>query len=305
MPKKIVITGATGLIGTHIFNALIKRGDEITVFTRSPEKTRSKLPGAKDYINWTAEETGAWAEYLNDKDAVIHLAGASLAGKRWTDNYKREILRSREISTKGLVRAIGRSSQKPEVFVCASAIGYYGSSDYKEFTEDDPPGNDFTAEVCTIWESEAAKVESYGVRRVSIRTGIVLDKNEGALAKMLLPFRFFAGGPLGNGTQWMSWIHVDDITSIYLLALDNPKITGPVNASSPNHVTMNEFSHTLGEVLNQPSWIKVPEFILKVVLGEMSDTVLKGQKVIPKKLSRVGYSFKYPVLEGALNNLLS
>lgn len=304
MPRKVIITGATGLIGCRLYNALKQHGDEITVFTRSPEKAKQELPGAEEYIKWGTEESGAWEENINDKNAVIHLAGASLAGKRWTDDYKKQILKSREVGTRGLVNAIGKATNKPDVFVCASAIGYYGSSDEKVFTEESPTGNDFVSDVCRVWETEAAKVEQYGVRRVSIRTGIVLDKNEGALAKMLLPFRLFIGGPLGKGDQWMSWIHVDDITRIYLNAVDDNKISGPVNATSPNPVTMNILADTLGKVIKRPSFFRVPGFILRAVLGEMSDTVLSGQKVLPQRLIEMDYNFKYTDLSLALSSLL-
>jgi uncharacterized protein (TIGR01777 family) len=304
MKKRIVLTGATGLIGSHIFNALVERGDEVTVFSRSLTKAKAELPGAAEYVRWTPHDSGIWEKSINGKDAIIHLVGASLAGKRWSENYKKEILNSRVLSTRGLVHAIGKSETKPGVFVCSSAIGYYGSSDYREFTEEDMPGYDFVAGVCAAWEKEASVVEEFGVRWVSIRTGIVLDKNEGALAKMLLPFRLFTGGPLGQGTQWMSWIHIDDITKIYLRAVDDPQLTGPVNASSPNPVQMNELASAIGKALNRPSWMRVPGFALKILLGEMSETVLTGQKVVPEKLIELGYNFSYANLNKALKDLL-
>jgi uncharacterized protein len=303
MTKKIVITGASGLIGTNISKALISRGDEVYIFTRNIGNLKSIIPNA-EYIEWNYTRPDSWAEHLNNKDAVIHLAGANISGKRWTRDYKEIILKSREISTKNLAEVIVSSHAKPGVFICASGVSYYGDSGNKPLTEEIEPGKDFLANVCKIWEAEAMKVENAGVRRISIRTGIVLTPEEGALKKMLLPYKFFAGGPLGNGRQWFPWIHLDDIVNIYIYTLDNAAIRGAINADSPNPVTMNEFAKTLGEVIHRPSLIKVPKLALTLAAGEVADSITASLKVIPKKLLEHDYKFKFENLRNSLADLL-
>jgi uncharacterized protein (TIGR01777 family) len=225
--------------------------------------------------------------------------------KRWTGSYKAEILSSRQNSTHALVRAIGSLDKKPEVFICASAIGYYGTEKNDEtFTEKSPSGSDFLAAVCKVWEKEASIVENYGVRRVSLRTGIVLDPSGGALAKMITPFRYFAGGPLGQGKQGFPWIHIDDVTSIILLALDNKSIKGPVNLVAPEKISMNEFSSTLGNLLNRPSWLKVPAPLLKIIVGEGEETITKTPFVKSEVLDNSNYKFKFESSYQALKNIL-
>ena len=192
---------------------------------------------------------------------------------------------------------------KPKVFISASAIGYYGNSE-KLVNEDSAPGKDFLAEVVNAWESEANKVESCGVRRVSIRTGIVLDTNEGALVPMISQFKFFAGGPIGSGEQWFPWIHIDDVVKIFLFAIDNQNVSGALNASSPNPLRMKEFCKTLGKVMHRPSLFKVPAFIIKIFFGEAADVLLNGVQVIPEKTIKAGYNFRFETAEEALKNLL-
>jgi hypothetical protein len=302
--KHIVITGATGLIGRSLCTFLKNKGDEITVFTRDIENGKKVLPLITSFVEWNYRKPELWQDELNGKDAVIHLAGANVFGKRWSAKYKRIILESRKNATRNLVSAISGIKNKPGVFISSSAIGYYGNQGSQIITEDSPAGNDFLAHVCKVWEKEASLVEKSGVRRVSIRTGIVLSTEEGALKKMLPAFRLFAGGPLGNGNQWVPWIHLDDLIQIYLFSLDNNKISGGVNASSPNPVTMNEFSKTLGKVLHRPSLFPVPEFVLKFAVGEGAQPILSSQRVIPKKLLDNSFQFKYNHLEPALSSLL-
>jgi uncharacterized protein len=304
MSKKIIITGATGLIGKKLSSALIKRGDEVIIFSRNIDKAKQIIPGARDYIEWNYHQKEKWQNALNDKDAVIHLAGANLFGKRWNEEYKNKILESRKLSTHNLIEAIKESSSKPKVFICSSAIGYFGNCGETELAEESEAGKDFLANVCKIWEDEAAKVEELGVRRVSVRTGIVLSPEEGALKQMLLPFYFFVGGPLGNGRQWLPWIHIDDIVQIYLFTLDNTEIKKSVNAASPNPVRMKEFAKTLGKVLKRPSLFTVSEFMLKLAVGEAAETITSSAKVIPKKLLASDYKFKFEKLRSALEDLL-
>jgi len=301
---KIIVTGATGLIGTAIVTKLIARGDHVTILSRG-EPSKSDIQGA-EYVKWTPGQEGEWQNAVDSKDGIIHLAGASIFGRRWNEDYKKEILNSRESGTRSIVDAIAKAGNKPKVLVSASGIGYYGKdTGEKIITEADPPGDDFLAEVCRVWEAEAAKAESYDVRRVSIRTAIVLDKNEGALNRMLLPFRLFAGGPLGSGEQWFSWIHIDDLSDIYIRALDDSLISGVINGGSPGPVKMKSFADTLGKVMHRPSWFRVPEFLMKIILGEAAEFVTGGQKVIPERLNNMNYKFKYPDVRMALENLLS
>ncbi len=303
MSKKIVITGASGLIGTNIAKALINRGDNVYIFTRDINKTKNIIHGAAEYFEWNYKEPDKWSEHLNSKDAVIHLAGANISGKRWSANYKETILKSRELSTRNLVNVISSLPDKPKSFICASGINYYGDSGNKLLTEEEEPGNDFLANVCKIWENETKKVERAGIRSISVRTGVVLTTKEGALKKMLIPFKLFIGGPLGSGKQWFPWIHLDDILNIYIYLLDNNNLNGAFNACSPNPATMNEFAKTLGKVMKRPSFFTVPKFALTFAAGEIADSITASLKAVPKKLLEHGYKFKFENLKDALTDL--
>ena len=303
MLKKIVITGASGLIGTRLAKALINRGDYVYIFTRDIDNTKNIIPDAAEYIKWDYKKPDTWAEHLDNKDAIIHLAGASISGKRWTAYYKEIILKSRELSTKNLVNVINSIPCKPSSFICASGVNYYGDSGDQLLTEEKGPGNDFLADVCRIWETEAENVEKAGVRRISVRTGVVLSLKEGALKKMLLPFKLFAGGPLGSGSQWFPWIHLDDIVDIYIYLLDNNNLKGSFNACSPDTVTMDEFAKALGKIMHRPSVFKVPKFALTLAAGEAAEVITASLKVFPKKLMEVGYKFKFGNLKDALADL--
>ncbi|OGU57489.1 MAG: TIGR01777 family protein [Ignavibacteria bacterium RBG_13_36_8] len=306
MPKRIVITGATGMIGTRVTKELIDRGDEVIIFSRSPQRAKNVIKGAKEYVLWTqnAKREMIWEDSLEGVDAVIHLSGENVMSKRWNDEHKQNILNSRIDTTKALVDALAEVKKKPEVFICASAIGYYGSSEEKEFDEYSEAGNDFLAGVVKQWEEEARRVGEYSIRYIGIRTGIVLDKNEGALARMLTPFKFLIGGPLGNGKQWFPWIHINDVVGIYLHALDNPKVNGVLNAAAPEFITMKKFCETLGSIMHRPSFFRVPAFVLRILFGEGADILVKGAKVFPKKTIDSGYEFEYESIEPALRNLL-
>lgn len=308
MSKRIVITGATGLIGTRLFTALRERGYELVIFSRNPIRARAYLPGAAEYVEWSPTEGGPWATAIDGAHAVIHLAGAPISqglfGVRWTPEYKQEILNSRVIGTRGIVNAIAAANRRPAVLVNASAIGYYGYRDDTPLDESSPPGRDFVAEVCVAWEREAVRAEEFGVRTAMIRTGIVLDPERGALAQLLLPFRLRTGGPVMPGTQYYSWIHPNDEIGILLLALEDERVRGLVNATAPNPETNRAFCETLGQVLGSPSWLPVPEFALRIALGEMADLVTKGQRVLPKRVLDWGYTFQFPALKPALQDLL-
>ncbi|MGE5497140.1 MAG: TIGR01777 family oxidoreductase [Syntrophothermus sp.] len=305
MSKKVVITGASGLIGRKITEMLIRRGDEVTVLSRSPEKAKTEVPGAADYVKWEPYRLTGWEASLEGKDAVIHLAGAPLMDKRWTDAYKRKILESRRTGTRLISEAVCKSARKPEVLISSSAIGYYGTSENKVFTESDQAGSGFLADVCRSWEAEALAAAGCGVRVVTVRTGIVLDKNEGALKKMMMPFKLLSGGPLGKGTQGFPWIHINDIAGIYLFAMDNPGISGALNGTAPVKTTMNDFASALGKTLQRPSWFRVPEFLLEIGVGEGAETIIKVPFVVPERVLSLGYKFKFSNLDEALKDIIN
>lgn len=305
MSKRIVVTGATGLIGRKLVRALIQRRDNVIVFSRDAEKAKSFFPKAMESVEWNYQHPEQWKYKIENSDAVVHLAGVNLFAKRWNDEFKKSIIESRQVSTMNLADAIKSCDKKPEVFISASGIGYYGDCGETVLNENSAKGNDFLADVCEVWENESVNVEESGVRSVQIRTGIVLTAEDGALKQMLLPFKLFIGGHLGNGKQWASWLHIDDIVEIYLHAIDNSSLTGSLNASSPNPMRMKEFAQTLARVLHRPSLFPVPKFILRLVVGEASEVVLASQRIDVKKLVESGYKFKFEILEDALRDLLN
>jgi uncharacterized protein (TIGR01777 family) len=304
MNKKIIITGATGLIGKQLCSSLANRGDEVTVFTRNIESAKKILGDKFTYVKWNYKNSVEWQESLQYHDAIIHLAGANLFGKRWTDEYKKVILESREINTRNLVSALRNSQSKVKVFIISSGVGYYGSRGDDILTEKSELGNDFLSRVCNVWEREAVKANELGIRTATLRQGIVLSNKGGALKKILPPFRFFVGGALGNGKQWFPWIHIDDLIAIYLFILDNADISGAVNVVSPESVRMREFAKSLGKILKRPSIFNVPEFALKLIVGEAASTIVSSQRVVPQKLIDQGFKFKFENLEEALRDLL-
>lgn len=302
--KRVVVTGATGLIGREVCAALIGKGYEVVVFSRDPQAARAKVPGAAEYVAWIPSDSGPWAAAIDGAHGVISLAGASIAGKRWTPAYKQEILDTRVIGTRGLVAAMAAAQTKPEVFVSGSAIGYYGPRDDTPLDEGDAPGQGFLTEVVKAWEAEARKAEALGIRTAMIRTGVVLDKDEGALPQMVLPFKFFAGGPVLPGTQWVSWVHLRDEVGIIVLALEHESARGPINAVAPGAQMYRDFVRTLGAVIHRPSWAPVPGFAVQLLVGESAELVTTGQRVVPKRAQELGYRFQFPASEGALRDIL-
>lgn len=301
MNKKIVITGATGFIGSNIAGRLIKEGNRVTIVSRSSERAKKVIPDAVEYIEWNYKTDPAG--FVNDKNAVIHLMGENIMARRWSGKHKREVIDSRVESTRALIKGIENAEVKPELFIHSSAIGFYGNG-FFEADENSKRGNGFMADVVSAWEYEAAKVETSGVRRVSVRLGIVLDKNEGALKKMILPFKFFVGGPLGSGKQWFPWISIEDAVEIFRFAIEKEKIAGPVNGVAPEFIDMKRFATALGRKIKRPSLFRVPEFVLKLILGEAAEALIYGVKVIPGKLVEHGYSFKYKRIDEALKSIL-
>ncbi|HEX2869037.1 MAG TPA: TIGR01777 family oxidoreductase [Ignavibacteriales bacterium] len=304
MAKKVAVTGATGLIGRHIFKALLERGDEVTVLSRSPGHAKEILPGAHSYVKWDSEKGAEGPGFAGGLDAVVHLAAAPVMDKRWNESYKEKILKSRQDGTRILVNELRQSTSRPEALVSASAIGYYGVSRQKAMTEEDHPGMDFLAEVCKLWEEEAARSEEYGIRNVRLRLGIVLDARGGALKKMLTPFKFFIGGPLGRGSQGFSWVHIDDVVNVFLMAIDNRSMRGAYNLTSPEPVSMKEFSDKIGRAVKRPSWLKVPEFALDIVVGEGAYTITNAPVVLPERLKEMGYKFKFSESLEALRDII-
>jgi hypothetical protein len=303
--KRVLITGGSGFVGRKLAQQLLARGDQVTVLTRDARRAKGELPAAVRCAAWNPEKAGAWYEELSIVDAVVHLAGEGVA-KRWTDAVKKRIESSRIDSTRLLVEAIGRAAHKPAVFVSASAIGYYGPQPPdKEIDESSPAGTDYLASVCQRWEEAAREVEKFGVRAVQLRIGVVLGDGGGALEKMLIPFKLFAGGPVGDGKQVVSWVHRDDVVGMLLMALDNPEIKGPINAVSPNPVTSKELATAIGNVINRPSSLPAPAFALKLAMGEASTILLDGMRVIPKRAIELGYEFHRARLVPALESILA
>ena len=270
------------------------------MLTRDIETAGVRLPIHCQVLQWEPEQGPPPAQAFDDVDAVVHLVGENISGGRWTNKRKRDIRESRIVSSRHLVSAIGQLEKKPRVLVSASAVGFYGDCGDEVLTESSPRGDGFLVEVCEAWENEVQRAEEFSVRVVSLRLGVVLGPDGGALAKMLPPFRMGLGGSLGHGRQWMSWIHVQDLTGIILHAIEQSEITGPVNAVAPNPVSNSEFTQTLGKVLHRPTMLPAPAFILKLVLGDMTEILLSGQKVSSAKVSDSGYKFIYPDLESAL-----
>jgi len=299
---KIVITGATGMIGSLLVERLATRFD--TALVLLSRKPAQEFPVAnRQWLAWQLGASGEWQRAIDGADAVINLAGEPIAGKRWSPRQKLILRSSRIEATQSLVEAIGKSKVKPKTLISASAVGYYGPHSDERLTEDSKPGDDFLSRLCVDWESEAKKAESFGVRVSVLRTGIVLAKGAGALQKMVPPFKLFAGGPLGSGLQWMPWIHLDDEVGLIEFLLDRADARGPFNGTAPNPVTMAEFSQALGRALNRPSWASVPPSVLALMLGEMADMLLTGQRAIPDAALKLGYQFKYPHLADALSAL--
>jgi len=287
----IAITGASGFIGKRLTVRLRAEGHGVI-----PVSFR----GASDAA---AKDVETVAKKIEGCAAVIHLAGEPVA-QRWTDAAKKRILESREKGTRLIVDAIGKLEQKPKLLISASGVGYYGSRGNEVLTETSAPGSDFLAEVCKAWEAEARKAEAFGVRVVNPRIGVVLGSDGGALEKMLLPFRLGVGGKIGSGAQWTAWIHVDDLISLIVFALKESELRGPVNAAAPNPVTNAEFTKALASALHRPAIFPVPGFALKMAMGEMSEMLLGGQRVIPEAAQAAGFRFRYPKLADALKEIL-
>jgi hypothetical protein len=300
---KIAVAGGTGFVGSRLVERLQAEGHQVLLLVRNIQSAQRRFPKT-EVIAYQPIESGPWQQSLSGCDGVVNLAGEPIAN-RWTESTKKAILQSRELGTAKLVEAIAQANPKPSVLVNASAIGYYGTSETETFSEVNRPGTDFLAQVCQAWEREAEKVQQQGTRLVVMRTGIVLGPEGGVLARMMLPFQLFTGGPLGDGEQWVSWVHREDLVTLIIKALTDASMSGAYNATAPNPVRMNELCQQLGETMGRPSWLPVPGFALELLLGEAAQVVLKGQKVLPQRTEATGFQFQYPTLKEALTQILA
>ncbi|NJM72369.1 MAG: TIGR01777 family protein [Scytonema sp. RU_4_4] len=304
---KIAITGATGFVGSRLVERLHGEGMTVLVLTRNTTYAQKVFPPTAfpnvEIVAYTPNTSGSWQSAISSCDGVVNLAGEPIGEGRWTAERKQEILNSRKFVTQNIVDAIVNANPKPSVLVNASAIGYYGTSETATYDETSSSADDFLAQVCQAWEAEAKRVTNAGVRLVILRFGIVLGLG-GALGKMITPFKLFAGGPIGSGRQWFSWIHVDDVVNLILQALTKPQMQGVYNATAPHPVRMAQLSQTMGKVMNRPSWLPVPAFAIEALLGDGAMVVLEGQQVLPKRTLESGFEYKYPNLEPALAQIL-
>ena len=295
---RVTVTGASGLIGSGLLQALRERGDEVTGLSRDPR-------GRPGFDAWHPIGEPAPVASLAGRDAIVHLTGENIA-QRWTPKARRAIRESRIAGTEQLLRGLAAcpTAERPRVLLSGSAIGYYGPHDEEPIDEEAPPGEDFLARLCVAWEAQARAAERLGVRVVLVRTGVVLDARGGALAKMLPPFRLGVGGPVAGGRQYVSWIGVEDWVGIVLAAISDERWSGPVNATAPEPVTNRELSKALGRALHRPAVVPVPELALRLLYGEMAEIVTEGARVLPAKALVLGYEFRQPRLEQALRSAL-
>lgn len=298
----VSVTGATGFIGRRLVQKLLSDNHKVHVLTRS--RAKAQLVFSDNFPKLVIAEEREWEQSINGSNAVVNLAGMPIS-TRWSPEIKKEIKRSRINATSKVVDIINNAKLdlRPSVLVSATAIGYYGTSETLVFDENSRSGNDYLSEVCREWEAKALEVDN-DVRLALIRIGVVLGKDGGALAKMIPLFMMFAGGPLGTGRQWFSWIHLDDVVNLIYEAVRNPSYKGVINGTAPNPVRLSEMCEQLGQVVGRPSWLPVPEFALKAVLGEGASVVLEGQKVLPLKAKELGFSYKYPYVKDALEAIM-
>lgn len=302
---KVIVTGATGFIGKALCFRLEREGYKVVALSRNPEKGK-KLFGSRATVDrWDDANASEWMENAEGAYAIINLAGENIGSGRWTPQRKQAILQSRLDAGKAVVEAVESASVKPRVVVQASAVGFYGSRGNDMIDEFSSPGEGFLADVAKEWEQSTQKVESFGVRRVIIRSGVVLGAEAGALLQLLKPFRLFAGGPLGSGRQWFSWIHIEDEVNAILFLLKREDLKGIFNLSAPHPLLQKDFARILGKALRRPSWFPTPGFGLRMILGEMAEEMLLvSQRVAPKRLLEAGYRFFYPETEHALKDIL-
>ena len=305
---RIIIAGGSGLIGRELTSHLQQSGDEVVIFSRSPHAVNG-LPDGVEIVQWDGKTIGEWVQQLENSDAIVNLVGENLSGggyfpKRWTEERKELLLRSRLDAGNVLTKAIEMAKIKPSVFIQAAGINYYGTHQQKTLTEEDSSGDDFLANIGRDWEASTQAIETMGVRRIVIRNGIVLSNQGGALPSIVLPYRLWVGGPLGDGQQVYSWIHIYDEASAIQYLMRNTKAEGVYNLTAPNPVTNDEFGRTVGKVINRPHYFPIPAIAMQLAFGEVAMTVLEGLRAIPKKLLDLGFVFKFTELEDALRDIL-
>ncbi len=306
---RVIITGGTGQIGRALAAALTAAGYAVIVLSRNPDRAE-RLPTGAQAVRWDGRTAEGWGALADGALAIVNLAGENLAGSgflpaRWTAERKQRIRESRLAAGRAVVQAVTAAQVKPRVVIQASGIGHYGHRGDEVVTEATAPGADFLAELTVAWEASTADVVALGVRHVSIRTGVVLSPHEGALARLLLPYRLFLGGPIGDGRQWLSWIHPADEVAAIRFLLEHPTAAGPFNLCAPEPLTNARFGHIIGRVLGRPSWLPVPAFALRLALGEVAAIVLEGQRALPQRLLDLGFRFRFPDAESALRDLLA
>ncbi|MBN1634084.1 MAG: TIGR01777 family oxidoreductase [Ignavibacteria bacterium] len=305
--KMIAINGATGLIGKNLTMKLIAKGYRINVLTRRTGNAKKSFIQNQNivYTGFSGEElTKEMVTSLNGSYGIINLAGASIGDRRWNDKYKKLIYDSRINSTRLLVDAMSKITKKPSVFINASASGYYGLEPVGESDEYSEPGDDFLSKLVADWEAEALKANELQIRTGIVRTGVVLSRKGGALERMITPFKYFAGGHLGNGKQWIPWIHIEDLTELFIYILENQNMAGVYNGIAPCIITNKKLAKAIGNTLGRPYFFPVPEFILKLLVGEFAKYLLEGRKIIPKRTLESGFKFIYTDIETALSNIL-
>jgi uncharacterized protein len=299
---KVFITGGTGFVGSHMTRVLVDKGVDVTIMARNPNRG-PRLPERVSVVAADATKPGEWQNRVGQHDVIVNLAGVSVF-HRWNEDYKRLLKDSRVLTTRNVVDAIPSDARGRITLLNASGAGYYGLTRDEELDETCRPGSDFLGQLAQGWEEEAIKAEKKGVRVIRARIGIVLGHDGGALSQMVLPFRFFAGGPVGDGNQWISWIHIQDICRAALFTLENKDIHGPLNFTAPVPVRNAELAKAIGRILKRPSFLSAPSFMIKLVLGEFGEYVLKGQRVVPKALLDAGFTFRFGTIEAALEDLL-
>jgi len=298
---KVFMTGGTGFVGTYLTRKLIAEGHKVTILTPSQMGTELKITGLT-YLDGNPTIKGKWQDAVGEHDVIINLAGASIFS-RWTPEQKKILRESRIETTRNLVSALPADAGRITLF-STSAVGYYGFHEDEKLTENMPAGDDFLAKLAYDWEKEALNAQAKGTRVVITRFGIVLGKNGGALGQMIPLFKFFLGGPLGSGKQWFSWVHMEDLAQAFIFLLKHPEIKGAVNICSPTPVRNTDLGRAIGKVLHRPSFMPVPGFMIKLILGEFGSVLLKGQRVIPRRLLDAGFKFKYPDIEEALKGII-